>query len=94
MTSGLRVSAVDPRDIEWEEGHPTFRIYFWSAEGSSDEYELSGASVTQALECAVGNATGRTWDLWVRVDDGRRGLIWLQRGSGPETIGLRQPPGR
>lgn len=48
------VRRVDPRDMDWEEDSPTYRVYFWTPAGDSytaDEYEIEKAdSVEQVLQ--------------------------------------------
>lgn len=50
------IHKIDPRDIEWEEQQPTYRVYFWSStseERSCVEYQVEEAdSVSDILAWA------------------------------------------
>ena len=69
---------VDPRDIGTEWDATTYRVHFWSADGSRcTEFELAGVEdLTEVLAWAEANANGRTAEIFVRHDHGtERGLI-------------------
>ena len=79
----MKVERVDPRDQQWEDDDPVFRVYFWKKlDGTafgSDEYELSGVDVNEVLAWADRERAGRTFTLYLRRDDpsGSRGLVLL-----------------
>lgn len=45
-TVHMKIATVDPRDQTWEIDDPKYRVYFHDAAGSSDEYEIGGADVS------------------------------------------------
>lgn len=61
---------IDPRDIKVEWNADTYRVYFWSSDGSRcDEYELTGAGdVREVITWADSDAGGRTPEIFVRHD--------------------------
>lgn len=69
---------IDPRDQTWEVDEPTYRVCFWSAEMASDEWELLGGDVDEALQWAHDSADGRTFTLHSVVKSpGEVGLLRL-----------------
>lgn len=64
---------VDPRDQMWEVHEPAYRVYFWDVDASSDEWELVGCDVQEALRWAQDSAEGRSFTLYA-VADGPEGL--------------------
>jgi hypothetical protein len=64
---------VDPRDVAHEIDEPKYRIYFWSQRRhdkfaqASDEWELTAADVSEALEWAQENARDRSFVMYVVV---------------------------
>lgn len=83
------VERVDPRDQQWADDDPIFRVYFWKQLGASafesDEFELSGADVNQALAWTEERRDGRTFALYLRRDDASgRGLVLLA-GADPTS---------
>ncbi|QGN32620.1 hypothetical protein [Microlunatus sp. Gsoil 973] len=86
--TNLHVTPADPRDIEWEDSHPVFRVYFWDAQRVSDEYEITGANLTDLLEWTTANAAGRGWQIWLRlIENGRTGAVKLQECDMPPDLG-------
>lgn len=82
--TNLNVAPVDPRDIEWEDTHPVFRVYFWGATRVSDEYEITGAGILDVLNWTTKNAVGRGWELWLCLTEGgRKGAVKLQSFNVP-----------
>ena len=77
---------IDPRDQRWQVDHTKYRVYFWQRLGEaddsgwmSDEWELEGADVAQALDWANAQSRGRQFVLYASIaeEDGV-GLITLQ----------------
>lgn len=74
----LQANSVDPRDVTWEIIDPQFRVHFWHQEDSSnpqsswvsDEWELSGADVTDVLGWAEKHAVGRSFSVYVVLSRG------------------------
>jgi hypothetical protein len=79
----LDVRQVDPRDQTWEVYDPEYRVYFWDDDARSDEWELVGCDVEEALQWAQDSADGRNFTLYaVAVGLEGVGLIRLL-GSDP-----------
>ena len=79
---------MDPRDIEVEWDARTYRVYFWSQDGSRcDEHVLSGAQdVREVVAWADANAGNRVPEIFVRHDHSpQHGLIRLAGGR-PATL--------
>lgn len=86
--TNLNVAPVDPRDIEWEDTHPIFRVYFWDARRVSDEYEIIGAHITDVLKWTTKNAAGRGWEIWLCITGGgRKGAVKLQEFNMAPDLG-------
>jgi hypothetical protein len=67
---------VDPRDETWEVDLPLYRVYFWDAEASSDEYELSGAEdVAEVLRWAESDRDGRSFTMYACIPRDGLGLV-------------------
>jgi hypothetical protein len=88
----VEITPVDPRDTQWEQPDPAFRVYFWdrppaSAEvdssdvmSRSEEWRLAAAKdVRQVLAWAAGPAgRGRPFELFVEGQNNESpGLIRL-----------------
>jgi hypothetical protein len=66
---------VDPRDTQWEDPHPAYRVYFWRQLRSqdprsgweSDEWEIGDADVDEVLSWARNNAQGRRFVIYVSI---------------------------
>ncbi len=65
---------IDPRDQRWQVDHPSYRVYFWQRLGdaedsgwTSEEWELEGADVAEALEWANEQSHGRSFVLYASV---------------------------
>lgn len=66
----FRAEPVDPRDVTQETDLPVYRVYFFDARRSTDEYRLVGApSVLFAIDWAHRNAEGRDISLSVEYTD-------------------------
>ena len=70
----MEVRRVDPRDAEWEEDVPAYRVYFFTDPGpglhgwASDEFEIVKASdVRSVIEWAENEAAGRTYIVYALV---------------------------
>ena len=63
----------------WEVDEPEYRVYFWDVDASSsDEWELTGCDVQEALQWAQDSAGGRSFTLYaVVVGSDGIGLIRL-----------------
>lgn len=78
MSVPLDVRPVDPRDQMWEVRETKYRVYFWDADASSSEWELTGCDVEAALQWAQNSAGGRRFTLYAAaVDSEGLGLIRL-----------------
>lgn len=79
----MLASPVDPRGTAWEERRPVFRVEFFLA-GESEEWDLTGGDVTEALAWAHAHAgEDRTWVLYVHAPGS--GLIRLA-GVDPNAV--------
>ncbi|MBX0302025.1 hypothetical protein K2F54_18875 [Cryobacterium sp. 1639] len=59
---------IDPRDTNWEQDQPTYRVYFHDENGASDEWQLTDVdSVHTVVGWAENNASGRTFVVYVEV---------------------------
>ncbi|MBO0881847.1 MAG: hypothetical protein J2P17_16205, partial [Mycobacterium sp.] len=82
------IAPVDPRDIEWEDTHPVFRVYFWDAKRVSDEYQITGARIIDVLEWTTKHADGRGSEIWLCLTVGeRKGAVKLQECNMPPDLG-------
>jgi hypothetical protein len=80
----MEIRPVDPRDASWEEEQPTYRVYFWEADGASSEHELVGATdVTEVLGWADENRGTRTYTAYLVGRDGG-GQLGLARLHGAD----------
>ena len=71
-TSCMKISPVDPRDIEAEIRRPVYRVYVWTADPYGpvgercDEYELrEAADIEEVLAWAKEEAAGRYIQVYV-----------------------------
>ncbi|HEX6758872.1 MAG TPA: hypothetical protein VF086_10770 [Propionibacteriaceae bacterium] len=78
---------VDPRDQEWEVHESDYRVYFWDVGGRSDEWELTGCHVQEAIQWAQHEAAGRTFTLYAVVGPPGLALIRLL-GADPDRTEL------
>jgi hypothetical protein len=75
MMGRMEIRRVDPRTVDWEDYQPAYRVYFWSADVASDEYELIGASdVGEVLQWADEQRHGRTYTVYAVVSNSGDGL--------------------
>ena len=70
----MEVRRIDPRDTEWEQDFPTYRVHFFTDPGpglhgwTSDEFELQQAQDVKAvIEWADKEARGRTYIIYALV---------------------------
>jgi hypothetical protein len=70
----MEVRRIDPRDTEWEQDFPTYRVHFFADPGfglhgwTSDEFELQQArDVKAVIEWAEKEAGGRTYIIYALV---------------------------
>ena len=80
---------VDPRDVQWEQDSPVYRVYFWrsgaGANWSSDESRITGASDVEAvLSWASDQADGRVVVVYAETTD--RGQLGLLRLLGEDPL--------
>jgi hypothetical protein len=73
----MEATSVDPRDQRWEIARPTYRVYFHTPSGSSDEHEVAGGDVSEVMAWAEANAAGRTFVLYACVRHDGVGLVRL-----------------
>jgi hypothetical protein len=67
----MEIRRVDPRDASWEDERPTYRVYFWEANGTSSEHELRGAAnVAEVLRWAKENRGDRSYTAYLVSRDG------------------------
>jgi hypothetical protein len=87
----MKATRVDPRDVTWEVGHPTYRVYFWIQDGSaSAEWRVTNAAnvidVFAWADERVGE--GRSYQVFVEVatemEGQGLGLLRL-RGADPTS---------
>ena len=88
----MQVRPVDPRDTEWEEGLPTYRVHFFTDPGpgvhgwTSDEFEIRQApDVRAVLDWAEEEAAGRTYIVCALV------VVPHQTSSGLLTLSGHDP---
>ena len=86
----MRAEPIDPRDIRWERDEVAYRVYFWRGAGTSDEWRVTEADVSEVLAWARENAQGRRITMWVEhTDNGELGMIRLE---GWEPTRSKLPP--
>jgi hypothetical protein len=78
----MEIRSVDPRDQEWEVKDPKYRVYYFDAKGASDEYEVTGADVSEVLDWAERQRGDRTFAIYACVPQDGLGLLRL-RGRDP-----------
>ena len=83
----MDIAPIDPRDQNWEDVSPRYRVYFFEGT-ASDEFEITGApDVGAVLRWADADEAGRPYVLYARVDDGDDlGLLRLA-GFDPTDVG-------
>lgn len=104
MVQALQAHGVDPRTATWEVDEPVFWVVFFrpdpetvdlpaeSASYSSDEWELTGGDVAEALAWAAEHAgPERTWMLYVVVAKSPSEPIGLIRLAGTDPNARDQP---
>lgn len=64
----MRAVPIDPRDQTSQLDDPTYRVYFWSVDGSAKEgWELSEADLGEVLAWVATSSGGRPHSLWAVV---------------------------
>jgi hypothetical protein len=63
----VKAIPVDLRDQVEEVDEPFYRVYVWGRDGTSHEFEITGADIHEVLAWADRNVKGRTYPLWVAV---------------------------
>ena len=87
----VEIKSVDPRDQTWEVDQPSYRVYFHEADGTSDEYEVSGVDVGGVLAWAEERRGRRTYVLYACVPGSGLGLVRLA-GTDPNDASPPTPP--
>jgi hypothetical protein len=66
----VKVTGVDPRDQRSAVNQPSYRVYFFTAEGSSDEYRVTEAELEEVLAWVEANrGADRTYVLYMEHED-------------------------
>jgi hypothetical protein len=90
----MNVKSVDPRDCQWENTSPIYRVYFWEHPShASAEWRITDASsVHEVLAWAHTRAgTHQTFQVWVEATtEHGLGLMRLSGGDDP-TATTREP---
>lgn len=61
----MKAVPIDPRDQTSQLDDPTYRVYFWSADGSAkEEWELAEADLEEVLAWVATRSGGRRHSLW------------------------------
>ncbi|WP_152970323.1 hypothetical protein [Frigoribacterium sp. RIT-PI-h] len=61
----MKAVPIDPRDQTSQLDDPTYRVYFWSADGAAkEEWELSEADLGEVLDWVATSSGGRRHSLW------------------------------
>jgi hypothetical protein len=83
----ILVKGIDPRETNWEEYYPVYRVYFSDGDGATDEWQLTGAdSVHAVLAWAEANAVGREFVAYLEVRPAQGiGLVRLV-GRAPDEL--------
>jgi hypothetical protein len=89
----MKATRVDPRDVTWEVDHPTYRVYFWTQDGSAcDEWRVTDAANIHDVLAWADERVGeqRSYQVFVEASAGSElGLLRL-RGTDPtSTQGLQ-----
>lgn len=64
----MKAVPIDPRDQTSQLDDPTYRVYFWSADGSAkEEWELSEADLGEVLDWVATSSGGRRHSLWAVI---------------------------
>jgi hypothetical protein len=93
----MRVAQVDERDSSWEDPDPCFRVYLHGSGpdktgGFTDTYDITGADVLQVIDWAQRQAGDvLTYAVALvrderRLDDPKRGLVWLVGMDGNDGV--------
>ena len=69
----IKAQRIDPRDQSWEIDRPSYRVYFWHRQGTtddsmwaSDEWELTEADdIAGVMSWAESNSNGRQFVMYV-----------------------------
>ncbi len=86
----VEIKSVDPRDQTWEVDRPSYRVYFHEADGASDEYEVSGTDVGEALAWAEQRRGRRSYVLYACIPSRGLGLVRLA-GTDPNEASPHTP---
>lgn len=81
----VSATPVDPRDQTWESESARYRVYFYDADGASDEWELSDVDAPEAFMWAQHTCAGRRYNVYLRVDLDGLGLVQLTQSAPVST---------
>ncbi|MGB3676415.1 MAG: hypothetical protein WA988_18450 [Candidatus Nanopelagicales bacterium] len=87
----MEIVGVDPRDVEWEDDSPAYRVYFWRQQTlpdgawESDEYRISGADILEVLAWASRKSRGQSFQVFVEHRD-NRGVLGSIRLHGKDPV--------
>ncbi len=74
----LTARLVDPRDITTEESDPTYRVYFWTKDGSRcREYDVDGVDVVEEV-IAWAEAEAQSFETYIL------GVRWTSAAAWPD----------
>ena len=87
----LEARSINPNDQRYEFDEPSYRVFFWSQPdgiGSnrswrSDEWEISGADIDEALTWVLAHAAGRRASLWAVTRPGGEATHVRLAGTDP-----------
>lgn len=64
----MKAQTIDPRDQTSFVSDPSYRVFFWTDDGSRcEEWELTEADLGEVLAWIPSKAGGRSHSLWVVV---------------------------
>lgn len=80
----MRAELIDPRDGTNETTAPTYRVFFWSDDGSTcEDWELSEADLDEVLTWIPSRSAGRTHTLWAVTREANGVHLVRLRGIDP-----------
>ena len=90
----MKASQVDPRDVTWEVDRPTYRVYFWTHDGSAcDEWRLTDATNVHDILAWADERVGeqRSYQVFVEVSaESGLGLLRLSGADPTSSQGLQR----
>ena len=76
----MEIVGVDPRDVEWEDDSPAYRVYFWRQQTLPD-----GADILEVLAWASRKSRGQSFQVFVEHRD-NRGVLGSIRLHGKDPV--------